>query len=120
LLDKIFVTNLRAYGIVGVNAWERLHPQEMLINLALDVDTTSAGAGDDLSRSVSYSDIARQAQALAESAARLTLEALAADLANLCLAHPGVQSVTVRVEKPGILPFAGSVGVEITRPVRES
>ena len=118
--DKIFVTDLRAYGIIGVNAWERMHPQEMLINLTLAVDTSAAGAGDDLSCSVSYSDIARQAKALAESAARLTLEALAADLADLCLAHPAVQSITVRVEKPGILPFASSVGVEITRPVRES
>ncbi len=44
-----------------------------------------------------------------------TLVSEAADLADLCLAQPGVQSVTVRVEKPGILPFARSVGVEITR-----
>ncbi len=114
-MDKILITDVHAYGIIGVNAWERRRPQMMLINLALEVDTRQVAASDDLAGGVSYSQVARQAKALAESAARLTLEALAADLADLCLAQPGVQSVTVRVEKPGILPFARSVGVEITR-----
>jgi dihydroneopterin aldolase len=51
----------------------------------------------------------------AESAGRLTVEALATDLARLCLQEPGVQKVRVRVEKPGAVRFARSVGVEIER-----
>jgi FolB domain-containing protein len=51
----------------------------------------------------------------AESANRETVEALANDLAKICLEDKGVQKVIVRVEKPGAVRFAESVGVEIER-----
>ena len=42
-------------------------------------------------------------------------QALAADLARLCLEEAGVVKVRVRVEKPGAVRFSKSVGVEIER-----
>ena len=42
-------------------------------------------------------------------------EKLAAEIAAICLEDPRVERVTVRVEKPGALRFARSVGVEIDR-----
>jgi FolB domain-containing protein len=51
----------------------------------------------------------------AESANRETVEALANDLAKICFEDSGVQKVIVRVEKPGAVRFAESVGVEIER-----
>ena len=44
-----------------------------------------------------------------------TVEALANELAKLCLEDKNVQRVIVRVEKPGAVRFAESVGVEIER-----
>ena len=117
-MDKILINDLVARGIIGINDWERLQPQEILINIVLFVDIRQAGETDDLQYSVNYRSVAKQAQAHAESAARLTVEALAADLARLCLEEPGVQKVQVRVEKPGAVRFARSVGVEIER-IRE-
>jgi FolB domain-containing protein len=114
-MDKIIITDLLARGIIGVYEWERETPQDILINLVLYVDLYQPGESDGLEDSVSYHAIATQAQALAESAARLTVEALAADLARLCLADERVQKVLVRVEKPGAVRFARSVGVEIER-----
>ncbi len=52
---------------------------------------------------------------LAESAMRFTVEALAEDIAQICLEDPKVIKTTVRVEKPGAVRFAQSVGVEIER-----
>ncbi len=46
---------------------------------------------------------------------RFTLEALAEDIAQLCLEDPRVLKTTVRVEKPGAVRFSQSVGVEIER-----
>jgi dihydroneopterin aldolase len=43
------------------------------------------------------------------------VEALANDLAKLCLEEKNVQKVVVRVEKPGAVRFAESVGVEVER-----
>jgi dihydroneopterin aldolase len=43
------------------------------------------------------------------------LEALAADIARIAVIDFGADKATVRVEKPGALRFARSVGVEIER-----
>ena len=51
----------------------------------------------------------------AEIAQQQTVEALAADIARLCLEQPGVQQVRVRVEKPGAVRFSRTVGIEIER-----
>lgn len=114
-MDKILIKDLVARGIIGINDWEREKPQEIKINLVLFADLTRAGETDDLNYSVNYRTIAKKVQQHAETAQRLTVEALAADLAKICLEEPGVQKVQVRVEKPGAVRFSQSVGVEIER-----
>lgn len=114
-MDKIFIKNLHARGILGVNPHERVTPQLILINIVIETDTRRAAEVDDLSLSVSYSDLARKVKTHAETAQRLTVEALAADIARICLAEPGVQKALVRIEKPEAVPEAETVGVEIER-----
>jgi FolB domain-containing protein len=114
-MDQILIKDLVARGIIGLNDWEREKPQEILINITLFADISKAGETDDLAYSVSYRTVAKKAMAHAETAKRLTVEALATDIARLCLEEPGVQKVLVRVEKPGAVRFARAVGVEIER-----
>jgi FolB domain-containing protein len=114
-MDKILIKDLTARGIIGLNDWEREKPQEILINLILYTDIRAAGESDNISDTVNYRAIAKKALAHAESAGRLTVEALATDIARLCLAEPGVERAIVRVEKPGAVRFSRSVGVEIER-----
>jgi FolB domain-containing protein len=114
-MDQVFITDLAARGILGINDWEREKPQEILINIVLFADLVRAGASDDVNDSVNYRTVAKKALAWAETSKRFTVEALAADLARLCLEEPGVLKVRVRVEKPGAVRFARSVGVEIER-----
>jgi len=114
-MDKVIIKNLLVRGIIGVNDWERNHPQNILINVELFTDTRHASETDDINDCVNYSVMSKKIMAHAESAGRLTVEALANDLANLCLAEKGVQKVIIRVEKPGAVRFAESVGVEIER-----
>ena len=114
-LDQIFITDLVARGIIGINQGEREKPQEIRINLVLFVDTRKAGKSDKLEDSVNYRTIAKRVLEHAETAARQTVEALAADVADLCLAEGRVKKVRVRIEKPGAVRFSRSVGVEIER-----
>jgi FolB domain-containing protein len=113
--DRIEIKDLLLRGIVGINDWEREKPQDILVNITLFTDLRRAGASDDLTDSVNYRTLTKQIIAHVESAGRFTVEALAADVARLCLETPGVQRARVRVEKPGALRFARSVGVEIER-----
>jgi FolB domain-containing protein len=114
-MDRILIRDLLVQGVIGVYEAERQAPQEILINLAIEADLSRAGESDDLSDSLNYAEIAARARQIAETARRFTVEALAADLARMCLSDPRVQRVTVRVEKPTILTDCRSVGVEIER-----
>ncbi len=114
-MDQVFIKDLLAHGIIGVNDWERLAPQDILINIVMFADLKAAGESDALGDSVDYQAVADKVRAHAETACRLTVEALAADLAKLCLEQTSVQKVRVRVEKPGAVRSSKSVGVEIER-----
>lgn len=114
-MDRVYIKDLSARGIIGIRPWEREKPQEILINVTAITDTALAGRTDDIQHCVDYSSLAKQLRTHAESAGRFTVEALAEDLAHICLAHQHVQKVLVRVEKPGAVRFAHSVGVEIER-----
>lgn len=114
-MDKVIIRDLLARGVIGVNDWERKRPQDILINLTLFTDTKRAGETDNLEDCVNYSTMSKKVLARAESAGRLTVEALANDLAKICFEDKGVQKVIVCVEKPGAVRFARSVGVEIER-----
>lgn len=114
-MDKVFIKDLLVRAVIGVRAWEREKPQDILINVTVYTDTLRAAETDDIADCVDYSALAKRIQARAETAKRLTVEALANDLAKLCLETPLVKKAVVRVEKPGAVKFAKSVGVEIER-----
>ena len=114
-MDKVFIQNLRAHGILGIHDWERVTLRDIIINVTMFTDTLPAAKSDDIVDCVNYSDMAKKIRAHAESAARMTVESLANDLAELCLREPRVEKVIVRVDKPGAVPEADSVAVEVER-----
>lgn len=114
-MDKVFIKDLLVRGVIGIREWEREKPQDILINVTVFTDISQAAKTDDINHCVDYSALAKKLQTHAESAARLTVEALANDLAQICLKENLVKKVIVRVEKPGAVRFAKSVGVEIER-----
>jgi len=117
--DRIEIKDLLLRGIVGINEWEREKPQDILLNLTLFADLGAAGASDRIEDTINYRTLTKQVIDHVEGSARFTVEALAADVARICLADPRVRRVRVRVEKPGALRFARSVGVEIERTADE-
>ena len=114
-MDKTFIKDLLVRSIIGIRDWEREKPQDILINITAITDTSRAAQSDNITDCVDYSALAKKVQAHAETSARFTVEALANDLARICLEQKGIQKVIVRVEKPGAVRFARSVGVEIER-----
>ncbi|HEX9331657.1 MAG TPA: dihydroneopterin aldolase [Anaerolineales bacterium] len=118
-MDKVIIKDLLVRGIIGVNDWERKRAQDILINMILFTDTRRASETDNITDCVNYSTMSKKVQAYAESAERLTVEALANDLVKICFEDKGVQKVILRVEKPGAVRFAKSVGVEIERSREE-
>ena len=114
-LDRIFIRDLLVRGIVGVNEEERRNRQDILVNAELWVDTRAAGSSDDLRHSVNYRSVGKRLIEHIEGGEPLLVERLAAELARIVLTEFEVARVRIRVEKPGALRFARSVGVEIER-----
>ena len=117
--DRIVIKDLLLRGIIGINDWEREKRQDILINIALSCDLRAAGESDKIEDAVNYRTLTKKIIEHVEESARYTVEALAADIAKLCLSADGVQRAQVRVEKPGALRFAKSVGVEIERSLSD-
>jgi len=113
--DKIIVRDLLVRGIIGINDWERETKQDIRINHEILVDARRAGRSDDLADALNYRTLTKRIIAYVESSDHFLVEALAHEIARLCLLEPGADRVVVRVEKPGALRFATSVGVEVER-----
>ncbi len=114
-MDNIIISDLLVRTIIGVNDDERRDKQDVLINISLSVDLSAAGKSDRLEDSVDYRALNKRIVGMVESSNYYLVEALAQAVADICLENPAVREARVRVEKPGALRFARSVGVEITR-----
>ena len=113
--DKILIRDLLVRGIIGLNDWEREKKQDILINLTLSVDTAAAARSDDIEDSLNYRSLTKAIVEHVEASSRFLVEALASDIARIAVVDFGAERVAVRLEKPGALRFAHSVGVEIER-----
>jgi dihydroneopterin aldolase/2-amino-4-hydroxy-6-hydroxymethyldihydropteridine diphosphokinase len=115
MTDQIQIKDLLLRAILGINEEERRNRQDVLINIRLHADTRAAGRSDDIADAVNYRTLTKRIIALVENSQFYLVEKLAAEIAALCLDDPRVEQADVRVEKPGALRFARSVGVEIQR-----
>lgn len=115
-MDTVFIHDLKIQAILGIHPHERLHPQEIIVNISISTDSRQAAKTDRIDACVDYEILSKNIIKLVKEAERNTVEALAEDIATLCLKEPGVMGVKVRVEKPEALQDAKSAGVEINRP----
>lgn len=113
--DQIQIKDLLLRTIIGINEEERSNRQDVLINITLYSDTRAAGASDEIEDAVNYRTITKRVIKRVEESSFYLVEKMAAEIAAICLQDPRVGAVDVRVEKPGALRFARSVGVEIHR-----
>ena len=116
--DRIVLTGVRAWGRHGVLAEERRAGQEFVVDVCLDVGSLAdAASTDDLSRTVSYADVAIAIVEIVEGDPVDLIETLATRIADRCLAFGPVRSVTVTVHKPHapIPATFADVAVRITR-----
>ena len=114
-VDRILIRDLLVRGIIGINDWEREKKQDILINLVLRIDTHAAARSDAIDDALNYRSLTKAIVQHVEGSSCNLVERLAAEIARIAIVDFAAESVTVRVEKPGALRFARSVGVEIDR-----
>lgn len=105
-------------GRHGVGDEERADLQSFELDVELTLDLREAGTSDDLEQTVDYSTVFERCRTIVEERSFHLLEGIAeAVAADLLSGFPRLESVIVRVRKPGV-PIDGVLdyaGVEIQR-----
>ncbi|KAG2431642.1 hypothetical protein HYH02_013219 [Chlamydomonas schloesseri] len=110
---------MRFHGRHGVLAEETRLGQPFVVDASLQVDTSRAGATDDLTDTVSYADVYKDIKGVVEGEPCKLLEAVAHRACAAVLAqHRGVREMRLAIRKlsiPGVPSVVESVGVEVHR-----
>ena len=114
-MDQIFIKDLLVKGIIGIYDWEREVEQDILINIRCFTQKNKVAITDDIKDCLDYEKLANKVKDKVNNSSRYTVEALAEDIADICLVFKGVRKVIVRVEKPGALEDISSSGIQIER-----
>jgi dihydroneopterin aldolase len=116
--DKIFVRGLSLHAYHGVMPYEGKVGQSFTIDLALDIDLSTATRTDKVADTVSYDQVVAVAGAAFTSQKFKLIEAAAGKVADAVLAKfPRVRAVEITIHKPHA-PIAATfsdVGVTISR-----
>lgn len=116
-ITTINVENIPCYCSIGIDSEEKKLGQKLIIDVSVDVDSSSAVSTDSVSETLSYVDIYKTVQEVGSSKPHSLIETLAEEIADAFLVNPIVSKVKIKIHKPHIPypDFQGNVSVEVTR-----
>ncbi|KAK9170246.1 hypothetical protein Syun_002386 [Stephania yunnanensis] len=121
--DKLVLRGLVFHGFHGVKPEERKLGQKFLVDVDAWLDLRAAGESDNISDTISYTDIYRIAKAVIEGQPLNLLEAVAHNIAMTTLSKfPRISAMRVKVGKPHVAVHGpvDYLGVEIFRSRKAS
>ncbi|WP_111721427.1 dihydroneopterin aldolase [Homoserinimonas sp. OAct 916] len=115
--DSITLTGLRVFAHHGVLASERQEGQEFVIDVTVWLDLAPAAAGDELTETIHYGELAVEVTDAVKHNPVDLIETVAERVAQVVLVHDAAIGVQVTVHKPSAPIDAAfdDVSVSITR-----
>jgi FolB domain-containing protein len=115
LIDETItsINGLAAYCVIGANEWERNIKQKVIIDVNLWVGEEEALHSDKLEDAVNYKKLKDDILQFVSASSYHLIEALAYNVAKLCLKENKVNKVKVKVSKPGSISYAEGAAFEI-------
>ena len=113
--DIIYIKDLRVETIIGIFDWERKVKQEVSIDMEFPFDCKKAAATDSIDDTIDYKAICKGVIKFVEDSSFQLKESLAEGIAALVKEDYNVESIKLRVSKPGALRGAKDVGLVIHR-----
>ncbi|CAH0213118.1 dihydroneopterin aldolase [Pseudomonas mediterranea] len=117
-MDRVFIEGLEVDTVIGAYDWERDIRQCLRLDLRFAWDNRPAAAGDDLNLALDYASVTSRIQAFAAQARFELVETFAERLAQELMDEFKITWLRLKVTKPGAVPAASGVGVEIERGCR--
>ena len=114
-MDRVFIEGLEVDTVIGAYDWEREIRQCLRLDLSFAWDNRKPAANDDLSLALDYATVSTRIQAVAQDAHFILVETFAERLAALLMDEFQIPWLRLKLTKPGAVPAASGVGVEIER-----
>ncbi|BDM63580.1 7,8-dihydroneopterin aldolase [Shewanella sp. NFH-SH190041] len=114
-MDKVLIRGLRIDTVIGIYEWEKQIHQTLEIDLDMGWDNRLPAANDDYRHALCYETVSKRLTALVQAQPIELIETVAEQIADCLLSEFAVPWVRVQVMKPGAVPQAQAVGVEIER-----
>ena len=109
----VFIKDFIIEEIIGIHQHEKIRKQKIKFNIVLDVNQNSLPNEKDIKSIVDYEKITNKLENLTKSKQYNFLESLAEDSFKEIFEDKRINSVTIKIEKPGAIKNAKSVGVEV-------
>ena len=100
MTDRIALQGISVTACHGVLDSEKVEPQPFRADIVLEADLRRAGESDDLTHTISYAEIAQEAEQVLAGPTVDLIETLAERIAAIGLARPTVEAVEVTIHKP--------------------
>lgn len=114
-MDIIKIEQLKCSTIIGVNPWERVCKQKLLIDIAIGTDILAAAKSDDIKHTLDYDFLANNLQEFINGQQCQLLETLVECTAEYLLTTFKLSWLRLTISKPGALPNAKNVSITIER-----
>ena len=109
----VFIKDLIIQEIIGIHKHEKIKKQKIKFNIVIDVDQDTLPAEDDIKSIIDYEKIINKLENLANKKKYNFIESLVEDSFKEIFEDKRINSVTIKIEKPGAIKNAKSVGVEV-------
>lgn len=110
-MQTLRIKNLKLRIIVGINPEERIHKQDVLINITADVDNSKAIQTEDINDTLNYRNLAKSVIEFVEKSEFYLLDTLVDKVLNLVMSDDLVIRATVEIDKTTVLRYCDSVSL---------
>lgn len=113
--DIVYISGLAIETVIGVYEHERDIQQKLVLDIEMKCDTRAAGASDNFEDALDYDAISQRVSEFIKQSHYQLIESVAEQTASLLLKEFNIQSLKIKVSKPGAISMADDVGVVIER-----
>jgi len=110
-MQTLRIKNLKLRIIVGINPEERIHKQDVLINITADIDDSKVIQTEDINDTLNYRNLAKSIIDFVEKSEFHLLETLVDKVLNQVMSNDMVIRASVEIDKTTVLRYCDSVSL---------
>ncbi len=115
-MDTLLIHQLTLSTLIGINPDERVNPQTLYMDIAMQYDVSHATQSDNIDHAVNYASVTDAIEHLVNATQFNLIETLAEQVCTILLKQFSIKHVTLTLQKkPADMPNVDHVGITITR-----